>query len=210
MTNLFINYFDHKDDRRKREIEFCLKRNEANPFIDNIIILNRDGYCTYGDFLSEMAKHPQDINIIANLDIYFDETIEKAKDIQEGECYALTRWEFVEGRVIDFNARHGRPSPPEWSQDAWIFKGSVPFSKFFSVKALNKSARITEVIPFTLGIPGCDNKFAAMLKERGIKVTNPSLDIRAIHVHKENSRIYPNYQILSGIKPNGLVYQTKL
>jgi hypothetical protein len=210
VINLFINYFDHQDKRRKREIEYCLKKNKENPLIDNITILNKNGYCTYGDFLREMAKYPKDINIISNLDVYFDETIKLAEEIGEGECYALTRWEFVNGKVVDFNARHGRPSPPEWSQDAWIFRGSVLAGKFDKVKALNKHQRITELIPFTLGIPGCDNKFAALLKEQGLKVTNPSKDIKAIHVHKESRRSYPSFQILSGIKPHGSVKQVSL
>jgi len=209
-VNLFINYFDHQDKRRKREIEYCLRKNEDNPNIDNVVILNRNRYCTFGDFIREMANFPQDINIIANVDVYFDDTIKLAESIKGGECFALTRWELVNGRVIDFNARHGRPSPPEWSQDAWVFRGSIVPNKYDTVKALNQNARMTEIIPFSLGIPGCDNKFAALLKEQGIKVTNPSKSIKAIHVHKESKRYYPAYQILSGIKPHGSVKQVEL
>jgi hypothetical protein len=157
-----------------------------------------------------MYKKPNEVNIIANADIYFDETIGYAKKISEGECYALTRWELVNGRVVDFNTRHGRPSPPEWSQDAWIFRGSIQPNKFDNVKALNESARVTEIIPFTLGIPGCDNKFCALLKERGVNVMNPSKTIKAIHVHQDSKRFYPSFKILSGIKPHGHVKQTAL
>ena len=205
--NLFINYFDHPNEARKREIDFCLKKNEENKFIDNIIVINKNHRCTYGDFLAEMWNYPDQVNIIANSDIYFDETIKLAEGIKGGQCYALTRWEFMNGNVIDFNHRHGKPSPPQWSQDAWIFRGSIKPDKFYNVKAVNSQTRQSEMIPFSLGIPGCDNKFAALLKESGIKVTNPSYDIKAIHVHKESARKYPNYQILSGIRPNGLVDQ---
>jgi hypothetical protein len=206
-VNLFINYFDHIEPERKKEIEFCLEKNQENKYIKNIIIVNRNKRCTYGDFLSEMWNY-NDINIIANCDIFFDDTLKYVNGIKKGECYALTRWEYINGKVMSFNDRHGRPSPPQWSQDAWIFNGSISASKFYNVKATNLNTNRSEIIPFSLGIPGCDNKFAAMLKQSGVKVTNPSLDIRAIHVHRSNSRIYPRYQILSGIRPNGLVYQS--
>ena len=41
MINLFINYFDHDNQDRKKEIEYCLEMNKANELIDNIIIVNR-------------------------------------------------------------------------------------------------------------------------------------------------------------------------
>ena len=72
MINLFINSFDHEDKRRKSEIDYCLQRNEANEFIDNIVIVNRNDRATYGDFFRIMNDYKNDINIIANLDIYFD------------------------------------------------------------------------------------------------------------------------------------------
>ena len=208
--NIFINYFEHKNSLRKKEIEYCLEKNKENAFIKNIVIINRNSRCTYGDFLTAMQRYPNGVNVIANSDIYFDSTIKIADNIKPGECYALTRWEEIDGTVIDFSNRHGKPSPPEWSQDAWIFRGSINADRFFKVKAVNLNTRTSEMIPFSLGIPGCDNKFAAMLKEQGIIVTNPSQSIKAIHVHKENSRTYPAYQILAGIRPQGQVFQSKL
>ena len=143
------------------------------------------------------------------LHIYFDETIQQVEGIKPKQCYALTRWEDIKGKVIDFNTRHGKPSPPQWSQDAWIFKGSVKHNDFDTVIASNNK-RLNEVIPFGLGVPGCDNKIAAMLRAKGYKVTNPSLSIKAIHKHETQERTYPNYQILKGIRPFGLVYQEAL
>lgn len=208
--NLFINFFNHSNPKRDKEIKFCLEKNEKNELIERIIVINRDKRCTYGDFFDSMKAYPKDINIIANADIYFDNTIEKANDIDQNECFALTRWEFINGNVITFNQRHGKPSPPEWSQDAWIFKGSIDPKDFYRVEAINLETRTVENIPFELGIPGCDNKLAAMLRERKVSVTNPSQSIRAIHVHEDNHRVYPRYQILKGIKPYGIVYQTGL
>jgi hypothetical protein len=114
------------------------------------------------------------------------------------------------GNVMSFNQRHGRPSPPQWSQDAWIFRGWEKPDKFDLVDAKNLDTSRPEKIPFSLGIPGCDNKIVAVLKQIGYGVTNPSVSIKAIHVHQRDHRTYPRYQILSGIKPFGMVYQTKL
>ena len=210
MINLFVNYFDHSNSERKKEIEFCFEQNQANDYIDKIIVVNRNSRATYGDFLRTMEPYKKDVNIIANADIYFDETIALAEKITERRCYALTRWENLHGHIMDFNQRHGRPSPPQWSQDAWIFRGSIRPDQFDSVEANNLKTHTREIIPFSLGIPGCDNKFAAMLKQSGMLVTNPSKSIKAIHKHTTSKRTYPSYQILKGIKPDGLVFQTEL
>ena len=214
MINLFINYFDHSNQDRKKELEYCFEKNKANKLINNIIVVNRGERATYGDFFRAMANYGNDVNIIANADIYFDETIKLSERIKKLNCFALTRWENYNGTVMSFSQRHGRPgyvqpSPPEWSQDAWIFRGSVRPEGFDDVIAVN-SSRQNVSIPFQLGIPGCDNKIAAMLREKGYNVINPSHTIKAIHLHKNSSRSYPNYRILRGIKPFGLVHQTSL
>ncbi len=209
MINLFINYFEHSNQDRKKELEYCVEKNKKNEWIDNIIVVNRGERSTYGDFFRAMQPYPKDVNIIANADIYFDKTIELAIEIKKNECYALTRWELFNDTIMTFDQRHGRPSPPQWSQDAWIFRGCVKPENYDSVEAVhNRNQRIK--IPFQLGIPGCDNKIAALLREKGFIVTNPSLSIRAIHFHKNSSRSYPPFQIIKGIKPNGLVHQTSL
>jgi hypothetical protein len=209
MINLFVNYFEHPNKDRREEIEYCFEKNQSNEHINKIIVVNRGERATYGDFLKIMAEYPNDVNIIANSDIYFDDTVKYAENIKQRQCYALTRWEDIEGRVIDFNERHGKPSPPQWSQDAWIFRGSIDDKNYHQVQAQgNKMPSI--IIPFSLGIPGCDNKFAAMLRESGIRVENPSKTIKAIHKHKNSNREYPPYRILKGIKPNGLVYPSTI
>ena len=209
--NLFINYFEHKESRRKKELDFCLDKNESNPLIENIVIVNENKRATFGDFFQAMQPYAGQINIIANLDIYFDESLEHANKLKGMEVYALTRWELIGERIIDFNGRHGRHIPAQWSQDAWIFKTIPNFRNFNEVTAVNlNNNRRSEIIPFHLGVPGCDNKLAAMLRHYSFNVLNPSLQIKAIHVHETDLRTYPHYQIMSGIRPNGLVYQTKI
>lgn len=208
MINLFIN--PYKNNLRQSEFDLCLSKNNENRYIDNIYLVRDGERATIQDFFDVMSRHPNDVNIIANLDIYFDDTIRLAERIGKNQCYALTRWEDVKGKVISFSDQHGKPSPPEWSQDAWIFRGSVSQRNFQIVTALHKHSGSSVSIPFTLGVPGCDNKLAAMLKNFNYAVTNPSLSIKAIHLHESELRTYGEYQILNGIKPHGIVYQSYL
>jgi hypothetical protein len=158
MKTLFVNWFDHPNPARAAEFDKCLKRNFQ--VFERVVVLK--GRPTFQDFFREFAPG---INIIANLDIYFDETIELANP-DSLEVYALTRHEELpDGRIVTFADRHyGHPG--EYSQDAWIF-GEKP--DIFA--------------DFCIGQRGCDNHLAYLLHEAGYRVTNPSMDIRAIHLH---------------------------
>jgi hypothetical protein len=60
------------------------------------------------------------------------------------------------------------------SQDAWI-----------SAKPIDG-----DIGNYYQGIPGCDNRFAFELKNKGFRLLNPSLSIQAIHLHNTNLRNY--------------------
>lgn len=173
MINLFTGYFKTTNKDRQKELDYCLSLNQYNPLIDNIFTF-KDRF-TYQDFFLNTLDYPDDINILANGDIYF-ENLELALNIDYRECYALTRWEISNGQIVPFEVCHqyNREAKAKHSQDVWIFKGSV------------KDVRGD----FYLGQPGCDNKIAYELLKVGYRVTNPSLDIKCIHVHKETSRNY--------------------
>jgi hypothetical protein len=158
--NLFINWFD--STIRPEEFDFCLKRNLS--IFDRVINLN--GYPTFTEFFNNASEYPNDVNVIANLDIYFDDSIELAMDIKEKEIYCLTRQEDIgNGRIITFAEKTGG-HPGEWSQDAWVFTG------------------INNVdLPFLLGSRGCDNHIAWYFNQLGYKVTNPSKSIKIMHLH---------------------------
>lgn len=187
MTRLFINWYLENKQPRGKELNRCVENNFRSKFIDEIINLSDtklpegkikniaiEGRPTYNDFLrviSEIAK-PNDISIIANLDIYFDETILLCKNMTERDVYALTRWDVWDekGKDVTFLNRHD-------SQDAWIFKGKPKL-----IPAAN----------FGIGVPGCDNAFAFLLKKNGYRVSNPSLTIKAYHYHRDARRNYKN------------------
>lgn len=168
--NLFINFYTDSNAERQKELDLCLSKNKANGYIDNIIIA--EGVRpTYNQFFSMTRDYPEDINIIANTDIYFDESLALLKDWKWGQntCFALSRWDVNEsGEAILWEH-------PD-SQDSWIFYGGVkkhiPFADF------------------TLGVPGCDNAIADRLSQGGYQVLNPAKTIKSMHVHLTNKRNY--------------------
>lgn len=208
MIRLFINWYTEIKQPRGKELNRCLENNFRCKHIDEIINVSDtplpegkiknvaiQGRPTYHDFMnviSHTAK-PNDISIIANLDIYFDETILLCHKMTEKDVYALTRWDVWDekGKDITFLNRHD-------SQDVWIFKG-VPHT---IIKA-----------DIGLGQPGCDNAFAFLLKKSRYRVSNPSLSIKTYHVHASGTRHYLNgtKQIVkSAPQPYLLLTPTKL
>jgi hypothetical protein len=127
------------------------------------------------------------INIIANTDIYFDSSLSIAKAIKHNEVYCLNRREpigITKFRIFKRNIGN--------AQDAWIFKGRV-------------SDSVIQSTNFPLGTPGCDNHLAWVLHNNGYNLLNPSYFIRAIHLHKSNYRNYSKDDRIEGeylyIKP---------
>lgn len=121
------------------------------------------GRPTFNDMLAKCRSNA--VNIIANGDIFFD-SHSKLRPPERGEAFALSRW-----NVLPDNTLAHYES--KFSQDAWIFRG-----------------RLAIDAPWLLGIPGCDNAFAAALVSAGLSVKNPSLTIKAKHVHQSSFRTY--------------------
>ena len=160
--NLFTNWFE--SGVRPQEFDYCLKKNLM--VFDRVINLN--GKPTFQEFFEIAGRFAEDVNVVANLDIYFDQSIHLARWITDEVVYCLTRWEDDgKGNICTFAQRHyGHPG--DWSQDAWIFTG---------VKVQQTDAQ------FCMGERGCDNHLAYLFTKIGLQVQNPCEDIRAIHVH---------------------------
>ena len=178
--NLFVNRYQCGNKERQKELDFCFNTNIKSGLFSNIIPFS--GRPTYNDFFEKTKEYPNDINVIANSDIYFNETLNLVQGMQTNESYALTRWEIEEGEIVSFSDKHfyNKEAKPKHSQDVWVFNGAVE-----NVQG-----------PFNLGIPGCDNRIAYEISLR-YKLTNPSNRIQCIHNHKESER---NYNIPEGYK----------
>lgn len=189
MVNLFISAYDEKNEVRKRELDQCLMNNISNEYIDVIFVLLAEGtkepvqnrkvrYIessqkpTFKDFFEiiNLASGEEDINIISNSDIFFDESLCFLSSIGNDECWALSRWEInADGNKGNQIQNRGD------SQDVWIVKGKVKELTYCD---------------FPLAKLGCDNRIAWEFQNAGYKVTNPSLHVRAWHNHVSEIRNY--------------------
>lgn len=176
IIRLFYNYYEDKDPERKKEIDFCFQKNKENPLLD-IVVIDSDETPTYNYFFEKINKitGPNDINIICNSDIFFDDTISLANKIGSKDMYALSRWDWINETSIKHRAIRN-------SQDVWIMRGKV--------ENVNGD--------FKLGIPYCDNRIAFEFTNVGYKVSNPSLSIKTYHVHNSGVRHYKNNEKVPG------------
>jgi hypothetical protein len=113
-----------------------------------------------------------DVSIIANCDIVVPTESLRLIETVIGfrEMFCLSRYETGAGGVLNlFDA--------EYSQDVWAFRGLPP-----AVAAA-----------FFFGVPGCDNRLAAEVQAAGWTVSNPSRDIKTIHVHGSRIRTATNH-----------------
>lgn len=189
--NLYINFYIDSNNIRQEELNFSVNNNINNKLIDKIFLFiepNIHEYClktfnsnkvkyiidtdrpTYNTYFSKTIEYPNRINIIANADIYFDNTLSYLKNYKwnGSEVFALSRWDLIDDNTITL---YDEPC----SQDAWIFLGTI--------KEINGA-------DFTCGILGCDNSIAHLIKKDGFDISNPSKTIKAIHVHNSNIRNY--------------------
>ena len=184
MLNLYTSFYQDKDAKRQKELLYCLNKNIENPLIDNIFLIvegdvklpksdkliivngNRPTYRNFFDLVNDTVTSINDISIIANTDIYFNETL-ASLDIHERQCIALSRWDKKKDGLRLHNER--------FSQDSWIFKGKLRNVRFCD---------------FYLGIPGCDNRIAYELNRAGYRMFNPATKIQSIHYHQSDLHNY--------------------
>jgi hypothetical protein len=167
--NLYVNYFSHSNPARKKELDHCLKANITNPLL-NVIVLEGEKRLKYSEYFNIIRRYTSfdDINIIANLDIYFDQdSLLLCSNMSQNDFYTLCRWDVKSDGTIIF---WDRPD----SQDVWIMKGA-PRGIYGE---------------FELGKLGCDNRLVHEAKQVGYNVKNPSLSIRTFHLHNSNIRNY--------------------
>lgn len=202
---LFMPYYKAARLERQDEFIYCLKRNIQCTEIDKIVLLIDDHHVpevehpkieiikiasrpTYLDWIELTKKKCWDqISILANTDIYFDESVSRLREIFSANpkaFVALSRYE-KEGynQILHDN--------PHWSQDVWAVSGEYPFTESFK-----------NYLRIPLGVPRCDNKIAYLFAIHGAKVYNPCHHIKIVHVHETQLRSYDKYgdtTILGGV-----------
>jgi SAM-dependent methyltransferase len=158
---LIFNYYKDSHAIRMEEINFCLSKNKDNPLLDVVVVESADNptYKYLFDKINSITG-PNDVNIIAHSDIFFNETIEAAGNIKSKEVYALTCWEHHHpNNIIRKDAAD--------SQDAWIIRGNI--ENVFG--------------DFKIGKWGSDGRIAYEFHKAGYKVYNPNKSIMACHLY---------------------------
>lgn len=193
---LTSDYYISKNKKRQEEYEYCINKVLENDMITKIVYFTQgevkhkhekitfvktEKRPTYEDFFNYFNdNHKNEVIILSNLDIYFDDTLNLVNNIDmNNTILALTRYDLKNKEWVLYNENNVAQA----SQDTWIFKTPVD--------VYNMSCK------FTLGIPGCDNRIAFEFKKLDYKVINNSLSIKTYHKHESNHRTWE----LEKIKP---------
>jgi hypothetical protein len=199
LIRLFSTTFPVESADRLAEYAEVLRRNCGCRAIDEICLFREgDGdppvtcsnvrlkrtshrplYSDYFEWINEIAG-PDDVSIIANADIYFDDQLELFRNwtLPADTVFMLARWNVGENGQSTLQYRND-------SQDTWIFRG-----------------RVRPVISnFPVGVARCDNRLAYELANAGFKVLNPSMSLRTHHLHAGPRRSYSAQEHTDFIPP---------
>jgi len=193
---LITSLYNEKKAQRAAEYITCLDNNLAHPNITSIHVLydtSKDGaksvirkhleecnveittikgrpsYARCFELANEL--YPDQNVIIANADIYFDETLALVdRELLEHRSLALTRWDIRYDNTVAFHGRTGG------SHDAWILRTPI---------TVPAGAR-----KILLGIQHCDIRIAFELSAVGHRVFNPCMSVKCFHLHKSDIRSY--------------------
>jgi len=184
VINVFADNYTHKIPARVAELASIWEKNKTNPNI-NYIQLNSSKRMTYQNLFDEINNrtNDDDINVISNLDIYFDDSITILNKIKQNQFIALSRYDIFADGSIHFDG------PKQFSQDTWAWRG----------KNKIKNA------DFYLGIYACDNRIAAEAQLAGYDVTNPCKSIKTYHLHLTVGRA-DDFEIVKVPPPHIVLY----
>jgi len=191
--HLFMPFYTPRDKTRADELLACLAKNlERSEFTSVCLMVDDDTAIeipdprlsvvrmpnrpTYQDWMTlSHERCPGQISILANSDIYFDQSIGKLADIfatDPSAFVALTRYDKSGQKLVPHRN-------PQWSQDMWAFRSTGQGVTTIETRMC---------VP--LGIPRCDNKIAYLFSVSGYTVYNPFRFIKAIHLHETDLRYY--------------------
>ena len=185
MIRLFTTWYQSSHSARQAELDECLQHNLANPHLGQICLWQDSGApltphpkilvrreplpADFDDYFAwaNAISPPGDIAIIANTDIWYDDTIRLAETITSGQAFALLRLESDGQPVLNHAGQ------PRWdSQDAWIFRTPIrPVGADYG-----------------FGTVHTDNALAYRLWKVGYDLRNPATDIHIHHLHASQVR----------------------
>jgi hypothetical protein len=204
--NLLIEYFKSQNQQRDNEFKTCINENIKNLHIKKIYVFisdesildiqsdkieivkidKRPSYLFLFDFCNQNLK--DEICIISNTDIFFDDTLKYLQTDLTNQFISLTRWDIVPyqgswGMQFYDHSWRGIYTTGQLSQDCWAFKSPI---------------LLDNRCDFIMGKPGCDNRIVQILHENGYNVKNPSKQIITKHLHVSNHRTYNPTDLIYG------------
>ena len=183
---LYTSFFIHPIKSRQEEYESCVLGNsflEQHIFVEtdeaeNWIRTNVPKAVVYRTATTPVFQNFFDagengyINVVANADILFNETIFRTQwTLLDKVVLCLGKWNVAANDLII-------PYTDIASQDIWIWKGILDVPRVFK-----------------MGTRGCDNRIAAELNDAGYKIANVMTDIVAIHKHATEIRSHPKESV---------------
>ena len=196
---LFTQFYLAKDKETHELNIAALTNNYKNEYIDEIILLNEKIYSDeelgfenknldkikqvninkrleYGDVFEyvQVNNLKNQIVVISNLDIYFNDTINNLNNVKLDEfklCYCLTRWEtYKDGKKHEPFLNHNTES----SCDTWCLHTKWIHESDFSE------------FNFRLGTVGCENMFQYKLALSHFYLRNDPYLIKIFHSENYN------------------------
>ena len=189
--NLILEYYTPSNEHRDKEYLSCIRENITSKFFKSINIFVEEGSKLPDDISSKVniyngkrntfqdlfnycnTNFQGEVCFIINTDIFFDATIKyiNTNNLKD-KFMALTRWDILkDGKARFFD---NSSNIAYFSQDVWGFVSPI------SIDDAN----------FYLGKPGCDNKISYLANKAGLSPRNPSLGIKAYHLHLTGYRTY--------------------
>jgi hypothetical protein len=208
---LITQYFTSPNEVTNTDIRKALFKNIQNRFISEIHMLT-ESYIDFSTLDDESGKVKQTILgkrltfqdaflyanqylkgrlvIVANADIYFDNSlesiVEQSTEYWDHKLVALLKWKNL-GNELSLSLRTD-------SQDAWISRPPI-------------DAAVIERSDFELGRARCDNRIAHVFDQAGYDVSSPSFSVRAIELHNADrgAMLYPTRGAVMGLGRNVLI-----
>ena len=197
---LIQQFYVNSNKSRHKENIFCLQKNVENTKIDKIILLNEREYSkkelgidsskitqiivqqrlTYSKVFEYCSTIKNSYVILANLDIFFDESLEEMKSVglhKTKSVFCQLRHEYSPHKPLS-EARLFGPRPD--SQDAWIWHTNNTLG----------TGKFKQLTDFKLGMPGCDNKIIYLFFLMGNICYNDPKRIKIYHYHTSQVRSY--------------------
>ncbi len=191
---LITQFWNFENPERKQEVYDCLLRNARNRYINKIYVFSEDNsYIKFqhNKIVPLKANHRlsyfemfkvvnqnfrNQVCIVSNADIYFDESIVKANHINyKNRIIALSSYD-NQTKVIE-----------DLSVDSWILKSiTIPYSEY------------------KIGTSHDDLRLIKSLSEYEIDIINPSKEIMSYHIDSRKSLKYIPEESMDYIEPSTL------